>query len=170
MFRTMLTRGGIAAALVAALAACTDNQTLPTDRAATDDPVLRFANRGFLQIDRFGKPAIATVFIASSKKDAFNTAVPANDVADYSADVIAVLTKFGHPNPPALAAALLPDVQPFNTQSTAGFLNGRKLADDVITAELGLIFGSNPALNDDHVDANDVPLLSTFPYLAAPQR
>jgi hypothetical protein len=31
-----------------------------------------------------------------------------------------------------------------------------------------LIFGDNAALNDDHVDANDVPFLSTFPYLAAP--
>jgi hypothetical protein len=47
-----------------------------------------------------------------------------------------------------------------------GFLNGRRLSDDVITAELGLIFGSNAALNDDHVDANDRSFLGAFPYLA----
>ena len=38
----------------------------------------------------------------------------------------------------------------------------------MITAELHLIFGSNAALNDDHVDTNDEPFLATFPYLAAP--
>ncbi len=38
----------------------------------------------------------------------------------------------------------------------------------MITAELGLIFGANAALNDDHVDANDKPFLGQFPYLAAP--
>jgi len=38
----------------------------------------------------------------------------------------------------------------------------------VITAELHLIFGSNAALNDDHVDANDKAFLPTFPYLAGP--
>ena len=36
----------------------------------------------------------------------------------------------------------------------------------VFTGQLGLIFGSNAALNDDHVDANDQPFLATFPYLA----
>jgi hypothetical protein len=50
-------------------------------------------------------------------------------------------------------------------------LTGRTLADDVITVELLLIFGGedfteNPGLSDDHVDANDTPFLSSFPYLA----
>jgi hypothetical protein len=40
----------------------------------------------------------------------------------------------------------------------------------VITAELGLIFGANAELNDDHVDANDRVFLPGFPYLAAPHR
>ena len=51
-------------------------------------------------------------------------------------------------------------------------LTGRALADDVITVELLLIFGGedfseNPTLSDDHVDANDKPFLTSFPYLAS---
>jgi hypothetical protein len=125
-------------------------------------------NAMYAQVDRFGLPAIATVFIPSAQKDAYNQAVPAGDSATYTDEVVAVLTAFGHPNPPALAAALLPDILPIDVSTASGFLNGRRLQDDVITAELGLIFGSNASLNDDHVDANDKAFLSTFPYLAAP--
>ena len=133
------------------------------------DPLLsRFLNSEFSQSDRFGLPAIATVFIPTAKKDTYNQAEPANDPRDYGADVVAVLQAFGHPNPEALAAALLPDILPIDVTQPSGFLNGRRLQDDVITAELMLIFGANAALNDDHVDANDVAFLSTFPYLASP--
>jgi hypothetical protein len=48
------------------------------------------------------------------------------------------------------------------------FLNWRRPQDDVKTADLGIIFGDNAALNYDHVDANDVAFPGTFPYLAAP--
>ncbi|MCI0433998.1 MAG: DUF4331 domain-containing protein [Gemmatimonadetes bacterium] len=124
----------------------------------------------FLQGDRFGLPAIATVFVPAAQRDAYNTAIPANDRRDYSDEVVAVLRAFGQTADAAegLARALLPDVQPINTATPSGFLNGRRLEDDVITAELGLIFGSNAALNDDHVDANDKPFLARFPYLAGP--
>ena len=63
---------------------------------------------------------------------------------------------------------LLPDILTVDTSAPSQFLNGRGLSDDVITAELGIIFGTNDALNDDHVDANDAQFLTTFPYLAAP--
>lgn len=122
----------------------------------------------YLQEDRFGLPAVATVFIPTAQKDAYNQAGPAGDEANFKDEIVAVLTAFGHPNPSALADALMPDIQPIDVTSGAGFLNGRQLDDDVITAELGLIFGSNAALNDDHVDANDKAFLTTFPYLAAP--
>jgi hypothetical protein len=128
------------------------------------------AGQLFVQADRFGLPAIATVFIPSSQKDAYNRAAPVNDAATYTDEVVAVLTAFGNTvaQANALAGALLPDVQPINTSAPSGFLNGRRLQDDVITAELGLIFGANAALNDDHVDANDKPFRATFPYLADP--
>jgi hypothetical protein len=152
-----------------AMAACSDSESA-TSPTTDVDPLLRLAKAQFMQIDRMGIPAVATVFIPSSKKDAYNTAEPANDRAVYSGDVVSVLTAFGHPNPRALAGALLPDIIPFDTRSDDGFLNGRKLADDVITAELGLIFGANAALNDDHVDRNDKLFLTRFPYLAEPHR
>jgi hypothetical protein len=84
-----------------------------------------------------------------------------------------------------LAAVLLPDellVQSDKDPASAGWLTwalangwgGRKLSDDVVTAGLQAIFGplldpnnTTQALADDHVDANDVPFGSTFPYLAA---
>ncbi|MGZ4280572.1 MAG: DUF4331 family protein [Gaiellaceae bacterium] len=53
----------------------------------------------------------------------------------------------------------------FDTSSSAGFLNGRKLTDDVIDAELGLI--TNGAVPGDCV-ANDSTFLSGFPYLGSP--
>ncbi|MGZ4256276.1 MAG: DUF4331 family protein [Gaiellaceae bacterium] len=60
---------------------------------------------------------------------------------------------------------LLPDILTFDTSSSAGFLNGRKLTDDVIDAELGLI--TNGAVPGDCV-ANDSTFLSGFPYLGSP--
>ncbi len=124
----------------------------------------------YAQEDRFGLPAIATVFIPTTQKDAYNQAVPAGDRATYKAQIVSVLMSFGQSAAAAdaLANALTPDIQPINTSQGTAFLNGRKLDDDVITAELGLIFGSNAALNDDHVNANDKAFLTTFPYLAAP--
>ncbi len=128
----------------------------------------RLHHRPARQVDRFGLPAIATVFIPTSQKDAYNAGQPAGDRAEFTDEVVAVLNAFGHPDPSALASALLPDIQPVNTAQPSGFLNGRRLQDDVITAELGLIFGGNVALNDDHVDQNDRPFLATFPYFAPP--
>lgn len=135
---------------------------------ACDDAAGPNVTVNYLQEDRFGLPAVATVFIPTAQKDAYNQAAPAGDEATYTDEVVAVLTAFGHPSPSALADVLMPDIQPIDVTSGAGFLNGRQLADDVITAELGLIFGSNADLNDDHVDANDKTFLTTFPYLAAP--
>ena len=122
------------------------------------------------QEDRFGLPAIATVFIPTNLKDAYNEAPPAQDRANFKSLIVQKLIAFGQAPAAAdaLADALTPDIQPIDLSQPSGFLNGRKLDDDVITAELGLIFGSNAALNDDHVDANDQPFLPTFPYLAGP--
>jgi len=154
--------------ILLAVAALTFLGCESTTDPAVDPLLSRFLNSQFAQMDRFGLPAIATVFIPTAKKDAYNQAEPANDPADYTADVVAVLQTFGHPSPNGLAAALLPDIQPIDVTQPSGFLNGRRLQDDVITAELMLIFGANAALNDDHVDANDVAFLNTFPYLASP--
>ena len=127
-------------------------------------------NKSLQQEDRFGLPAIATVFIPTTLKDAYNLGSPSGDVANFKSLIVAKLMAFGQDaaSAEALASALAPDVQPIDLSQPSAFLNGRKLADDVITGELHPIFGSNAALNDVHVDGNDTPFLTTFPYLAGP--
>ncbi|MEE8061006.1 MAG: DUF4331 family protein [Gemmatimonadales bacterium] len=159
-----LRRSALRAAVLAALVAGCSDTTGP-DTMGDRSPL---ENRDAMQVERFGLPAITTVFIPSNQDDAYNAAQPANDRATYGAVVQAGLQAFGHPDPVGLSNALLPDIQPYNTGQQTGFLNGRRLQDDVMTAELGLIFGMNGALNDDHVDANDRAFPMTFPYLAAP--
>jgi hypothetical protein len=121
------------------------------------------------QIDRMGRPAINTVFIPAAKKDAFNFGIPSHDQRDFRGDVVNTLVSLGNSTATAnaLADVLLPDILTFNTASSAGFLNGRAPANDVIDAELGLISGG--AIAGDCV-ANDSPFTTTFPYLAVPNQ
>jgi uncharacterized protein DUF4331 len=55
---------------------------------------------------------------------------------------------------------------------TQGFPNGRRLADDVVDAELRVVGGflkGNKLPLGDGVDRNDVPFRTAFPYVAAPR-
>jgi hypothetical protein len=128
------------------------------------------------QIDRMGRPAINTVFIPNnplepsgsepSQRNAFNAGKPSNDQRDFRGEVVDTLEIFygaGSPAAQGLADFLLPDVLTIDTSSTAGFPNGRALADDVIDIELGLV--TNGAITSDCV-ANDSVFSSSFPYLA----
>jgi hypothetical protein len=163
----LMLRSLVPAAVVGLLlAGCSDGNTAP---GATDDPDASvLLNRSTTQVDRFGLPAIATVFIPTDQKDAYNAAAPSGDRATFRHFVFDQLVAFGNPTPGALADFVQPDIQPVDLSQPTAFPNGRRLQDDVITAELGLIFGSNADLNDDHVDANDKAFLTTFPYLAGP--
>jgi hypothetical protein len=129
------------------------------------------------QIDRNGRPAINTVFIPNnpfepvgsepSQKNAFNAGKPRQDPRNFRGEVVDTLQLFypaGDPTIDALADILLPDILTVDTASSAGFLNGRRLADDVIDAELTLV--TNGAVTSDCVGANDSPFANTFPYLA----
>lgn len=122
--------------------------------------------KGTTQFDRMGRPAINTVFLnPGSRKDMFNSTQPVDDKANYTADVVGVLKALGNDDATAnqLAGVLLPDILTVDTASKEGFLNGRRLADDVIDAELGLITGGK--VPGDCV-ANDSNFSNTFPYLA----
>jgi hypothetical protein len=160
-----------ALALGALLAGCAGDDTTGPRRGDTPGRAV-VPGVVFTQIERMGRPAIATVFIPTAQKDAFNTAQPVNDPAEYTDEVVNQLLAFGvdPATAAALAGALLPDILTINTGMDSGFLNGRRLQDDVIDAELMLIFGGNTALNSDNVDRNDKRFLSRFPYLAAPWR
>ena len=124
--------------------------------------------------------------VGSSKKTTFNHGDPSTDVATWRPEVVNTLTTLfslndlggglgGTDNPSDdftkpfgindLANLLLPDILTVDVSSTAGFPNGRKLADDVIDTELGLI--TEGFVTTDCV-ANDSTFLSTFPYVGAP--
>lgn len=119
----------------------------------------------------------------ASKKTTFNHGQPSTDVATWTGEVVDTLkTTFGLNDPAsglggtddpsddagkinALTAVLLPDILTVDVSSPSGFLNGRKPADDVIDAELGLI--TEGFVTTDCVGSNDVAFPSTFPYLGS---
>ncbi len=121
----------------------------------------------FVQADQMGRPAINTVFNHGNDKNVFNATQPADQRAGFEASFIATLTGFGHPAAEAksIAELLLPDILTYDYDSAAGFLNGRKLTDDVIDIELALV--SNGAVTTDMVGPH-TDYLPSFPYLGAP--
>ncbi len=126
---------------------------------------------GLGQVDRMGRPAINTVFVHTpDRKDLMNSTTPTTDRQLFTTDVVDTLLALGNTQEraEALASVLLPDLLTFDTTQPSAFLNGRNLDDDVIDAELGLII-ANPLLpTSDGVNANDVPFLTAFPYMAGP--
>jgi len=142
---------------------------VPTAGFGAQNIGLWFVTRqGRKQIDRMGRPAINTVLIPAAKKDAFNSGSPKDDVAKYHADVVASITAVGNPaGAEGLADVLLPDILTYDTANAAGFLNGRKLDDDVIDLELqtlGVNLGAGPITTD--FVGNDSAFIAVFPYLA----
>lgn len=119
------------------------------------------------QFDRMGRPAINTALIPKSRKNAFNLGQPVDDQEDFRANVITSLLGLGRTraDAAALADVLLPDILTVDVSNPAGFLNGRRLADDVIDAELNLLSGG--AVTTDGV-ANDSRFRRVFPFLAVP--
>jgi hypothetical protein len=166
------TRLLIAASLALLAAACNDDSTGPaTDDDFGSSPLF---NVTVTQVDRFGLPAINTAFVAEpAHRDAFNRAAPGSDSQFLSVASGVIQARYGlnQAQADALADFALPDVQPLGDLS--GFPNGRRLTDDVIDVELGLIFGvfgpAVPPLQSDGVDANDVSFQAAFPYLAGPR-
>lgn len=165
------------------------NRSLLTRRGSSKIGVWATTNQGGAQVDRMGRPAIATVFIPNnpfepvgsepSLKNTYNHSLPSEDRAQFRGEVVDTLTLLYSLNDSAgddksddaskinqLADVLLPDILTFDTNSSAGFLNGRRPVDDVIDAELGLV--TEGAAKTDCVSANDKPFPGGFPYLAGP--
>jgi hypothetical protein len=120
-----------------------------------------------LQIDRMGRPAINTVFMHGKEKLMFNRADPIQDRARFTDEVVEVLTSFGYTTSQAdgIADILLPDILAYDSSSSGGFLNGRKLTDDVIDIELNLV--TNGQVTGDGAGVH-TDLLGSFPYLGNP--
>jgi hypothetical protein len=165
------------------------NRSLLTRRGSSKIGVWATTNQGGAQVDRMGRPAIATVFIPNnpfepvgsepSLKNTYNHSLPSEDRAQFRGEVVDTLTLLFSLNDRAgddksddpakinqLADVILPDILTFDTSSSAGFLNGRRPADDVIDAELGLV--TEGAAKTDCVSANDTAFPTGFPYLAGP--
>jgi hypothetical protein len=131
-------------------------------------------------VDRMGRPAIATALIPDGMEDAFNATLPHRDRAVWSDEVKGALlflsgldgSPYSDADAQGITNLLLPDILTLDTTSSAGFLNGRQLQDDVIDAELAVItgglFGGSPVLTSDCIDSNDVTFPGTFPYVAPP--
>lgn len=119
------------------------------------------------QLDRMAIPAINTALIPTAFKNAFNTGSPQGDggfrelATEHQVELFGTSASYAG----GVSAALLPDVISFNAASKSGFPNGRKLTDDVIDAELGIL--TNGALKTDRV-GNDSTFLAKFPYLGTP--
>lgn len=137
--------------------------------------------------DQMARPAINTVFVSAGEKDMFNATIPSQMNAAFFSKFKSKLLAL---NPGYTTNALGQTADQFigllstdvlNASLTApttffdgtNVLTGRALGDDVIDVELLLLFGgptgaSNPTLTSDHVNANDKPFLTSFPYLATP--
>ncbi len=124
-------------------------------------------NDTLVQIDRMGRPAINTVFNHMNAKNTFNMEDPTQDRAGFEASFVSTLESFGYSSTQAttIAEILLPDILTYDFSSSAGFLNGRQLADDVIDIELNLV--TNGRLTTDRVGPHS-DYLSDFPYLGNP--
>jgi hypothetical protein len=124
----------------------------------------------FRQVSRLGNPLVNEVLIPLGKKDRWNTLPPSDDkrFAEY----------FTSPG----LAALLPGLYP-GVCDLAGFPNGRRVSDDVVTIEIRAIAGLTYPLIDkkftpdgaaslvtDGLTAASVraPYLAHFPYLGVP--
>lgn len=137
--------------------------------------------------DQMARPAINTVFVSTGEKDIFNTTIPtqmnAAFFAKFKAKLLALnpgyTTNALGQTADQLIGLLSTDVLNASTVKPTTFfdgtnvLTGRALNDDVIDVELLLLFGgpagtSNPSLTSDHVNSNDKPFLTSFPYLATP--
>ena len=127
------------------------------------------------QDDQMGRPAINTVFNHGTDKDLFNITPPARQRSTVTStgntflqNFVAALQALGGyslSQATAIAEILLPDILTYDYSSSAGFLNGRKLADDVIDAELSLV--TNGQITSDFVGPH-TDYLSQFPYLGTP--
>ena len=126
------------------------------------------------QVDQMGRPAINTVFNHGNDKNVFNITQPdqqrtakIGSSMTFLQSFEATLGSFGYSAAQATAIAdiLLPDVLTFDYQSSAGFLNGRRLQDDVIDIELNLV--TNGKVTTDGVGPHS-DYLATMPYLGAP--
>ena len=123
-----------------------------------------------LHVDRAGHPSVSSFFNTDDTKEEYNASEPVHDRARWLEQFVHLMGHTGdYSREDAIAAidteGTLPDVLTFDYSSSAGFLNGRRLQDDVIDIELGLV--TNGKVTTDGVGPHS-DYLATMPYLGAP--
>lgn len=140
---------------------------------------LQNSSGNWVQVERMGKPALATVFIkptGGTNANAYNATVPSADLSTWGS--------FFPSNPIPLLGGisvrdlLLPDVLILNTAGPlvlndipfAGYPNGRRLEDDVIDTSFVVLANAGvlPSSATSDCVGNDSSFSSAFPYEAAP--
>ena len=136
-------------------------------------------------LDRMGNPAVNVALVPFNRKDEYNAANTQDDAnGQFAGAIVATLQALGtnasNINTLAQVAVLhgdflrldvsIPNSGPGGGHNAAAsFPNGRRLRDDTIDILLNII--TNGALTTgDNVNANDVPLGNTFPFLAPPHQ
>jgi hypothetical protein len=131
------------------------------------------------QVDQMGRPAINTVFNHGNDKNLFNATPPdkqpqlrsvdpptaGETFLDKFRDELEALGGYSPDQALAIAKILLPDILTFDYSSQAGYLNGRRLQDDVIDISLNLV--TNGKITGDGVGPH-TDYLAEFPYLGRP--
>lgn len=140
-----------------------------------------------IQADQSGHPLIDITLISTAAKDSFNAALPSAMAPIYGPEIQSKLlalypgftTDILGLSAAQLAKVYANDVLSVSTTGKTTYydgtnvMTGRGLGDDVVDNHFLFIYGgpngtANPGLVSDHVDHNDKPFLSTFPYEAAP--
>lgn len=119
------------------------------------------------QFDRMARPVVNTVLIPDAFKNTFNAVTPSQDTLFRGLATVELMELFHTDTAYSqmIATMLLPDILTFDTASSKGFLNGRRLDDDVMDAVLAL--ASNGNIKTDNVP-NDSVFRTRFPYLGTP--
>jgi Domain of unknown function (DUF4331) len=126
-----------------------------------------FDSNDLVQDDQMGRPAINTVFNHGPDKIKFNNTPPSRQRALFGESFENTLKSFKYDDAhaDAITNILLPDILTYNYSSSAGFLNGRKLTDDVIDIELALV--TNGKITTDMVGPH-TDYLNEFPFVGNP--
>ena len=176
--KTLLKAAGASAANTIGLSYQTQRHIVQTPGT---DGEIRGAG-GYRTIDREGLPAVNVALIPLSLKNRYNAGDTLQDSQGrFAPTIVATLQKLGASqaaiNTLAGLAVAKGDMLRLDLTKTNagngggtgsnGFPNGRRLADDTIDIILGIIAGGTLG---DGVNANDVPLQSSFPFVALPQQ
>jgi hypothetical protein len=121
----------------------------------------------WLPVARLGLPLVNILFNAPADKDVFNRSEPHEQEAVFMQKVVAQLESMGQTASRAqeIARMFIPDILQYDSSSSQGFFNGRRLADDVVDIILNLVTAGK--VTTDMVGPHH-DYLSEFPYLGQP--